>query len=118
MMEAGARLSAFERHRLERLLRLSGKTGLRQPGNEDLVGKHELQNGLFLRSDLHTLLDQGYLTITPDLNVRVSTRIRKEFENGREYYALDKRPIQLPKPPFPPPAKEMLEWHADAVFRG
>src|SRR5262249_37666249 len=29
-------------------------------------GKHELPNGLLLRSDLHRLFDKGYLTVDPD----------------------------------------------------
>jgi putative restriction endonuclease len=54
----------------------------------NLVGRHEISNGLLLRSDLHTLFDLGYMTVTPDdLRVRVSRRIHEEFENGREYYA-------------------------------
>jgi putative restriction endonuclease len=43
-------------------------------------GPHEPENGLLLRSDLHTLFDQGYLTIDADqLKVVVSSRIREEF---------------------------------------
>lgn len=47
-------------------------------------GRHELSNGILLRSDLHTLFDSGYLTITPNYHIEVSRRIRDEFENGRE----------------------------------
>lgn len=84
-----------------------------------LVGKHELSNGLLLRSDLHTLFDLGYLTVTPtDLRVRVSKRIHEEFENGRDYYALDGRQVRLPQTPYPQPSGEMLDWHSQAVFRG
>jgi putative restriction endonuclease len=81
-------------------------------------GPHLPENGLLLRSDLHTLFDRGYVTVTPDLRLRVSGRIRAEFENGRDYYDLDGRQIRLPVPPNPPPAGEYLEWHADTVFRG
>ncbi len=84
-----------------------------------LVGKHELSNGLLLRSDLHTLFDLGYLTITPiDFRVRVSRRIHEEFENGREYSTLDGRVVRPPQAPYPPPSREMLGWHTEAVFRG
>jgi putative restriction endonuclease len=48
----------------------------------------------------------------------VSPRIKAEFENGRDYYALERRPIRLPSRGNPPPAPEYLEWHADTVFRG
>src|ERR1043166_3496466 len=49
-------------------------------------GPHLLANGLLLRSDLHTLFDAGYITVTDQLHVEVSKRIREEFANGREYY--------------------------------
>ena len=52
------------------------------------TGPHDPRNGLLLRSDLHTLLDRGYVTVTPELRFEVSGRIREEFENGRDYYAL------------------------------
>lgn len=84
-----------------------------------IVGKHELPNGLLLRSDLHTLFDLGYLTVTPtDFRVHISKRIHEEFENGRDYYALDGIQIRQPKPPYPPPAIEMLDWHSQSVFLG
>jgi putative restriction endonuclease len=84
----------------------------------NLVGRHEISNGLLLRSDLHTLFDLGYLTVTPDdLRVRVSRRIHEEFENGREYYELDGFHIRLPQAAFDQPSREMLSWHAEAVFR-
>jgi putative restriction endonuclease len=84
-----------------------------------LVGKHEVSNGLLLRSDLHTLFDLGYLTVTStDLRVRVSRRIHEEFENGRDYYALDGRVVRPPQALYPPPSREMLDWHAEALFRG
>ena len=82
------------------------------------LGPHRLENGILLRKDLHTLFDAGYVTVTTSLELRVSRRIREEFENGRDYYALDRRMIQLPAPPAPPPSSEYLEWHRDTVFRG
>jgi putative restriction endonuclease len=83
-----------------------------------LVGRHDVTNGLLLRSDLHTLFDRGYMTVAPDLHVMVSTRIREEFENGRDYYALHGRPVRQPVAPVFAPAREMLDWHAGNVFRG
>src|SRR5437762_3608941 len=60
-------------------------------------GEHRVSNGLLLRSDLHRLLDRGYLTVTPDHRVRVSPALREEFANGRSYYGLDGQPIHLPR---------------------
>jgi putative restriction endonuclease len=81
-------------------------------------GPHEVSNGLLLRSDLHTLFDRGYLTVSPEKRLRVSGRIHEEFENGRDYYALDGQDIRLPIAPHLAPSRELLEWHADTIFRG
>ena len=82
------------------------------------LGPHKLENGILLRKDLHALFDAGYVTVTPSLEVRVSRRIREEFENGRDYYALEGASVRSPLPPAPPPSREFLEWHGDTVFRG
>jgi putative restriction endonuclease len=82
------------------------------------LGPHRLENGILLRKDLHALFDAGYVTVTPSLELRVSRRIREEFENGRDYYALDRRTVRVPAVPNPPPSREYLEWHGDTVFRG
>lgn len=75
-------------------------------------GPHEVNNGLLLRSDLHNLFDQGYLTVTLDYKVKVSRRIREEFDNGRHYYALDGQSLAvLPLDEMARPAPEFLEWH-------
>ena len=59
-------------------------------------GPHEIRNGLLLRSDLHNLFDLGYLTVTLDYRVNVSRRIKEEFENGRDYYALHGASVMMP----------------------
>jgi len=75
-------------------------------------GPHEPENGLLLRSDLHTLFDQGYMTVDADqLKVVVSPRIREEFENGRDYYQLHGRAIRLPRDASGSPSREYLAFH-------
>jgi putative restriction endonuclease len=81
-------------------------------------GPHDPRNGLLLRSDLHTLLDRGYVTVTPDLTFEVSRRIREEFENGRDYSALNGRAVRTPQRADLAPAREYLDWHASNVFLG
>lgn len=82
-------------------------------------GGHELANGILLRRDLHRLFDFGYLGIDPgERRILVSPRIRTEFENGRDYYALHGRPVILPRDPAALPAQEHLRYHAEHVFRG
>lgn len=80
-------------------------------------GPHEISNGLLLRRDLHALFDRGYLTVTPDYRVRVSRRIREEFENGRDYYVLESRILRGPARGYPPPDRQYLEWHGDMLFK-
>jgi putative restriction endonuclease len=80
-------------------------------------GPHAISNGIFLRSDLHTLFDRGYITITNDYHVTVSRRIRDEFSNGREYYAFDGKKLQVvPQSSADRPLKEYLEWHQNNRF--
>ena len=80
-------------------------------------GKHEPQNGLLLRRDIHRLFDTGYVTVTPDLSFEVSTRIREEYENGRDYYALHGKRIATPARLTEHPAPEVLAWHNEHCFR-
>ena len=60
-------------------------------------GVHDVTNGLLLRRDIHSLFDRGYVTVTPELRFEVSRRIKEEFENGRDYYALHGRSVQPPE---------------------
>ena len=82
-----------------------------------LVQAHEVRNGLLLRSDLHRLFDQGYVTVTPDHRFVVSKRIKEEWENGRDYYALHGREIRIPVERDDRPDREALEWHATQRYR-
>lgn len=81
-------------------------------------GMHEVQNGILLRSDLHTLFDRGYITVTPEHKLEVSRRIHEEYENGKEYYALNGRKILLPNRSTDVPKKENLQYHNEKVFAG
>lgn len=79
-------------------------------------GPHKINNGLLLRSDLHKLFDLGYLTITSDFHVEVSKRIKKEYENGREYYAMHGKNLTLPSNSKYLPSREYIEWHNEKVY--
>ena len=80
------------------------------------AGEHQVTNGLLLRSDVHTLFDRGYVTITPDFKFRVSSRLNEDWRNGKIYYQLDGQPIHVPRDPSCHPDRTQLEWHADTVF--
>jgi putative restriction endonuclease len=82
-----------------------------------LDGPHDVENGILLRSDLHRLFDDGYITVTPDHRVKVSRRIHDEFDNGRAYYAFDESRIRLPSRSDHPPLSAYLEWHNAEIYR-
>lgn len=81
-------------------------------------GEHRIDNGLFLRSDLHRLFDLGYVTVTPDHTFLVGDRLREEYNNGRTYYQLSGSRIRLPENPAWIPDENALAWHKTALFRG
>jgi putative restriction endonuclease len=78
---------------------------------------NHIQNGILLRTDLHRLYDKGYITITPDLKVEVSSRLKEEFNNGKVYYAFHGRNVIVPPRDQLRPSKDALIWHAENVFR-
>jgi putative restriction endonuclease len=81
-------------------------------------GPNHVDNGLLLRSDLHILFDRGYITVTPELRIEISRRIKEEYENGRDYYRYHgSRLAVLPPAPIDRPNPTFLEWHNERVFR-
>lgn len=81
-------------------------------------GEHALSNGLLLRSDLHTLFDRGYLTVTTDGHLEVSSRIREEFNNGHQFYDLHGKKLRSPSNPSYAPSTDNLRWHNENVYLG
>jgi putative restriction endonuclease len=79
-------------------------------------GPHTISNGMLLRADLHRLFDRGYLTVTPDLRLEVSSRLRQEYRNGRTYYPLSGSTIRTPAGRGQAPDPELLRWHNDHKF--
>jgi len=84
-----------------------------------LDGSHEINNGLLLRRDFHTLFDRGYITIDKEFNVEVSRRIKEDFGNGKEYYAHHgSKLIILPGKKEQLPSPHYLEWHNENIYLG
>lgn len=82
-------------------------------------GPHFISNALLLRSDFHKLFDSGYLTITPELKVEVSRRIKEEYQNGKEYYKFHGGELHnLPNRIKDKPENRFIEWHNENVFKG
>lgn len=81
-------------------------------------GDHEASNGLLLRRDIHSLFDAGYVTVSPSFDFEVSRSIREEFENGRHYYAMHGKRIQVPNRLDLKPDLDALAWHNDNIYKG
>ncbi len=81
-------------------------------------GPHRVNNGILLRSDLHKLFDLGYVTVTPELKLEVSPRLKEEWQNGREYYAHHGRRLSFqPTDAMSLPGREYLQWHNENRFK-
>ena len=72
-------------------------------------GMNEVGNGLLLRADIHTLFDQGLITIDPDhFTVSLSAKLKQT-----KYQEFDGKKIRLPADPEDHPSRESLQWHLD-----
>ena len=82
-------------------------------------GPYIASNGLLLKSDFHTLFDDGYITIDPDYRVDVSKRLHEDYGNGKDYYKYHgQKLIIIPSEENNKPSKEFLVWHNENVFLG
>lgn len=82
-------------------------------------GPHLVSNGILLKSDFHTLFDQGYLTITPDYHIEVSKRLHEDYGNGKDYYQHHGQQLLiLPTEISQMPDKKYIQWHNDNVYLG
>lgn len=82
-------------------------------------GPNSLNNGLLLRSDLHTLFNRGFITITDSNKVLVSSRLKEEYGNGKEYYNFHGKELKsLPKHLDERPKLEYIKWHNENVYLG
>lgn len=83
------------------------------------AGPHSVSNGILLRSDMHKLFDSGYITITTEHKVEISSRIKEEFQNGREYYQYHgKELLILPNKEIDMPNERFIDWHNTNIYRG
>ena len=80
-------------------------------------GQHRVDNGLLLRSDVHTLFDRGYLSLAPNVTLWSVTVCATSSTNGAFYYDMAGREIRLPEQADDRPDPDLLEWHRDVVFK-
>ncbi|WP_162248752.1 HNH endonuclease [Agromyces sp. Root1464] len=81
-------------------------------------GEHRLDNGLLLRSDVHTLYDRGYISFDDVGGLMVSNQLRERFGNGDWYYDRIGMPLASPKRAVDQPHPDFLSWHRESVFLG
>jgi putative restriction endonuclease len=79
--------------------------------------KHEVRNGILMRSDLHRLYDLGLVTVHPDFTFHVSRTIERDYANGKIYYALEGTTIATPAHFDAKPDPDALAWHVAQRFR-
>ncbi|MGC2760525.1 hypothetical protein [Candidatus Binatus sp.] len=56
--------------------------------------------------------------MTPEYRVEVSKRLKTDFDNSQDYFALHGREIALPEKTADRPAKDFLAWHNERCFVG
>lgn len=81
-------------------------------------GPYKVSNGILLKSDFHTLYDEGYITITTDYRIDVSKKLHEDYGNGKDYYKYHGQKLIVLPDEDKRPAKEYLEWHNENVFVG
>ena len=82
-----------------------------------MEGLHNTFNGILLRSDFHKLFDAGLVTVTPELRVEISSRIKEQWFNGRAYSRLHGEALKsLPAMKDDHPRSDCLQWHNENVY--
>ena len=82
-------------------------------------GPHDVKNGILLKSDFHTLFDDGYITLTRDYRIEVSHRLHDDYGNGKDYYKYHGQKILvLPEFDSLRPDPIFIEWHNENVYLG
>ena len=81
-------------------------------------GTHSPCNGIFLRKDIHSVLDSGFATITDDLRFHVSPKITQAFNNGNEYKRLHGHELRIPVFHAYRPSLESVRWHQAERYVG
>ncbi len=73
------------------------------------------RNGLCLNAIHHRAFDEGLMTITPDMRVRLSSRLAKDDDAIQAFFGrYENQPVRLPRRFLPDPI--LLKWHSKRVF--
>jgi len=73
---------------------------------------------MILRTDFHRLFDVGLVSVSPELRIKVSRKIRESWFNGKVYYRLNDQPLSvLPHRMADQPDRGFLDWHMWNCFQ-
>ena len=89
------------------------------PWNADKTQRLNPRNGLCLSAIHDRAFDRGFLTVLPDMTIRVSREIKNKANDSKllnGIFRLDNKRIVLPEKFYP--ATELLTWHNEHVFLG
>lgn len=79
---------------------------------------HDVRNGLLLRADFHRLFDVGLVSVSGDMKIKISPKIRETWFNGKIYYRLNDQPLSVvPTRLELRPDPDRLDWHYKNVFQ-
>lgn len=87
-----------------------------KPWASDSVNRINPANGLCLNALFDKAFDCGFVTITPDFNVKVTETLLSGKTHENYFAAYHNIKIALPQKFYP--AKEFLEYHNQNIFRG
>ncbi|MEZ5880060.1 MAG: HNH endonuclease [Nitratireductor sp.] len=77
------------------------------------VGKdNDLNNGICLRSDIHSLFDCGLLSISENYTILIAHSVTDEYYTG-----LADLPLSMPVSAYNKPNPTSIAWHRQNVFR-
>ena len=83
------------------------------------AASNHVQNGLLLTKEFHALFDKGYVTVTPDYEVRVSRALREDWRNGKRYSDFDRQKLRVvPQIENLKPGRDALAGHQETLFLG
>lgn len=77
------------------------------------------ENGLCLNTFYDKAFDSGFITVLPNLSIKIST-IAKTFEEDEfaKTWLLDLEGLKITTPTRFSPKREFLEYHNDVIFKG
>jgi len=82
------------------------------------VSRRELSSEKYY-INFHQINHHNLRNITKDREVEISSRIKEEYQNGKEYYQYHgKELLDLPIKEIDWPNERFIEWHNEKIYKG